>query len=152
MRAYCYAWTWGTCISAITCSDVAAIKEARSGTIWPDTQYQSAPGQIASVLTHSSGAARAQVSAALVVSVTHMLVSCSQVNSALLLKMAEEPSASATFVASLEPPIRARVAELEKLQSKYDDHETEYNKELAALEEKYFKLYGKPVSDCMSRS
>ncbi|KAK9805870.1 hypothetical protein WJX73_010699 [Symbiochloris irregularis] len=55
--------------------------------------------------------------------------------------MADEPSAAETFIASLDPPIRARVAELEKLQTKYDDFETEYNKELAALEEKYFKLY-----------
>lgn len=61
---------------------------------------------------------------------------------AVRLKMQDEPSASETFVASLDPPIRARVAELEKLQTKYDDYETEYNKELAALEEKYFKLYG----------
>lgn len=46
------------------------------------------------------------------------------------------------FVASLPGPVQQRVGALKELQTKRDDLEAQFKKELEALEEKYRQLYG----------
>eukprot|EP00882_Tetradesmus_deserticola_P000413 GHRQ01000454.1.p1 GENE.GHRQ01000454.1~~GHRQ01000454.1.p1 ORF type:complete len:340 (+),score=180.22 GHRQ01000454.1:220-1239(+) len=51
------------------------------------------------------------------------------------------------FISSLTPQLRARVNELQTLQTQHDELEKEFRKERAALEEKYAKLYAPLYAD-----
>jgi len=49
---------------------------------------------------------------------------------------------SSGFVETLPKQVQARIQALRKLQEKHDDAETEYQKELKALQDKYNAIYG----------
>lgn len=50
---------------------------------------------------------------------------------------------SSGFVETLPKQVQARIQALRDLQEKHDDAETEYQKELKALQEKYNAIYGR---------
>lgn len=51
-------------------------------------------------------------------------------------------SGAEEFIQSLPPAVQTKVNHLKGLQSKYDDLDTEFQKEVQALEAKYAELYG----------